>query len=472
MAESRHGKDESLSPHRLARRDLLKLAAGLAGAALMGACAPGAAPEGAAKEAAATPTEERRRRERPPSIRYLMWGQVDPKEDAFIQRYVETAHEFEVEYVVSDPDEVPGMVAAGNPPDVWWSSNLGRLGKEGHLLDLQPYIDQDASIQNYVKDYIPALLEAYRGLQGDLYGLPREASTWCIVYNKELLNKAGAPSPRNGWTWHDMLAAAEAINKLGNDVHGLMAGFWKGWWDCDYTTLIFQNGGKCMNAEGLLGFDAPEAMGAFDWIHDTYHVRKVGITGAYARSLGDWNLQIVAGKLGMVYDLVSGLRRFDTDRSSNPFLQMAQEGKLGAAPLPVGIKEGNSLTNGGLVAWAKSRAPQAAYHLIRLMCGAEGITELLDPTMNIPANTGIPWPKLILAKPGLQSIAQEINWIWQNVRAGQLPFNRNDLRWDDTTVQELMVDGLDRVLNQGQPPKEAIPELVAKVNGRMKELGQ
>lgn len=468
----------------LTRRCFLKFGAGTLGAALLAACkvSPKPVPTQpmatatpapiAAPTATTAPATEPTKATGKMIVRYLMWDQVTPEEDALLKRFEVANADIDVEYVVGSPDKVAAMIAANDAPDLWWANTLGRLGKEGHLLNLQPFIDNDPEMQELVKDYIPSLLQTYRAANGDIYGLPKDANAWFIIYNKELFEKAGAPLPQKGWTWQDMVNAALTIKELGGEVNGLMAGFWKGWWDCDYTTFIFQNGGKCMSDDGLLGFDSPEAMGAFEWIHDTFHVKKAGITGGYASSLSDWNIQIQQGQLAMAYDLVGGLSRFETDDQDNAFRQMVLDGKLGAAAVPKGVVEGNTLYNGGFVGWANSKYPEGTYRVLKWVCGPEGIQDLLTWTASLPANKSIDWPEFNLAKEGFDTIEPEIRWIWENVQTGLLPFDRNDPRWDDTEVGELLTEGLDKVLNLGELPKDVIPNLVADVNARMEELGQ
>ncbi|MCS6840163.1 MAG: extracellular solute-binding protein [Roseiflexus sp.] len=78
------------------------------------------------------------------------------------------------------------------------------------LLDLKPLMDADPSFQR--NDFLPGTLERYTA-KGGIWALPRSYSVPLIIYNRTLFQNANLPEPRPGWTWDDLLAAAERLTE-------------------------------------------------------------------------------------------------------------------------------------------------------------------------------------------------------------------------------------------------------------------
>lgn len=62
----------------------------------------------------------------------------------------------------------------------------------------------DASI------YLPGLLDPGK-VDGKQYLLPKDYSPLAVYYNKKLFDAASVPYPVDGWTWEDLLAAAQKL---------------------------------------------------------------------------------------------------------------------------------------------------------------------------------------------------------------------------------------------------------------------
>lgn len=106
------------------------------------------------------------------------------------------------------------LAAGGTPPDMFWTHAYvaPNIFKLGLTADINPYIkkDKDFKVANLfdapVGDYL---------FDGKQTGLPREATTMVLVYNKELFQKNGVALPNDNWTWDDYLKAAQALTKPG-----------------------------------------------------------------------------------------------------------------------------------------------------------------------------------------------------------------------------------------------------------------
>jgi ABC-type glycerol-3-phosphate transport system substrate-binding protein len=465
---------------KLERREFLRLAAGAGAAAVVAGCVPAATPEPAAAPTVGEPEGGPTEAEAPTvgapdevvTVRYLMWGQVTEWEDAMLKQFEAENPDIAVEYVVGDPFKVMAMIAAGDAPDIWWANTVGLLAREEELLALDPFIDLDEEYQQFLDDFIPSILETYR-YNGTLYGLPKDANAWCIRYNKYLFDEAGVAYPEPGWTWDDIMDKAATLNELGEDIIGLMHGFWvPGWWEADHTTWVHQNDARMITEEGLLTLDQERPLEAIRFVHRAVHEENWSSTGAQVTGLGvDWTVQILQDTLAMAYDLTGGaFAAYQTLDEDNAYADFVQEGKYGVAALPIGAVEANTLYNGGFVAWAGTQHPQATYRLITYVCGPEGIEAVLTESANLPANTSIDWVAFNMDKPGFTAERETMEWVFENVQTGFIPFDRNDPRWDDTEVQDLLGSALDEVLNQGEDPDQILPEVTKEINDRLREL--
>jgi ABC-type glycerol-3-phosphate transport system substrate-binding protein len=120
------------------------------------------------------------------------------------------------------------MNVPGNPPDADYSpqAQLRRIVSGADtapaiivqpetigsdlLLDLAPLMDADSSFKR--DDFFPGALEQYTA-KGGTRVLPRYVYAQMLTYNKELFKNAGLPEPKPGWTWTDLLGAAEQLAK-------------------------------------------------------------------------------------------------------------------------------------------------------------------------------------------------------------------------------------------------------------------
>ncbi|MEM8531331.1 MAG: extracellular solute-binding protein [Chloroflexota bacterium] len=80
--------------------------------------------------------------------------------------------------------------------------------KPEEVLDLQPYIDADATFPR--DDYPIAVWEPFQ-IDGGTYALPRELSLPMLAYDQATFATNGLTPPTDDWTFNDLLATAEII---------------------------------------------------------------------------------------------------------------------------------------------------------------------------------------------------------------------------------------------------------------------
>ncbi len=159
---------------------------------------------------------------------------------------------------------VTGMAA--NPPgydaamiDVIWPDEFI---KNGYLLDVTDRVTPDMK-----SGMFPA---SWNGVtrNGKIYGMPWLMDVKYFMYNKDMLTKAGIAAPPK--TWEELVTDAKAIKDKGiaefpiiwswNQKEGVV---------CDYTVLLFGNGGAFLDASGKPVFNDEKGVQALAWMKQT-----------------------------------------------------------------------------------------------------------------------------------------------------------------------------------------------------------
>lgn len=159
-----------------------KLSLLLAGILLIGAFLAGC-------DARTTDTKESGR-----EVRLAVWG----SSPAEVQALDKTIADFEgetgikvVKEVISDSylDVIKTRLIGGEGPDVFYldSYAAAEVIESGAVMALDEWITDDFKID----DFYPSLLNAFRGSDRKLYGIPKDYSTLALYYNENLLKQAG-----------------------------------------------------------------------------------------------------------------------------------------------------------------------------------------------------------------------------------------------------------------------------------------
>ena len=159
---------------------------------------------------------------------------------------------------------VTGMAAT--PPaydaamiDVIWPDEFI---KNGYLLDVTSRVTADMK-----SGMFPA---SWNGVTrtGKIYGMPWLMDVKYFMYNKDMLQKAGISAPPK--TWEDLVADATIIKQKGlaefpviwswNQKEGVV---------CDFTALLFGNGGAFLDASGAPVFNNDKGVQVLTWMKQT-----------------------------------------------------------------------------------------------------------------------------------------------------------------------------------------------------------
>jgi len=106
-------------------------------------------------------------------------------------------------------EKLYAMIAAGQPPDIFYTNNVlrDRLAAEGRLLDMRSLSEADPFVARLWPDVYNQGFSADSGL----YSIGNWNFTAGVYFNKDLFDKAGLRYPDTSWTWDDLLSAARRI---------------------------------------------------------------------------------------------------------------------------------------------------------------------------------------------------------------------------------------------------------------------
>jgi multiple sugar transport system substrate-binding protein len=218
---------------------------------------------------------------------------------------------------------VTGMAA--KPPaydaamiDVIWPDEFI---KAGYLLDVTDRVTADMK-----SGIFPA---AWNGVtrNGKIYGMPWLMDVKYFMYNKDMLAQAGFTAPPK--TWEELAEQAKAIKDKG------LAEFPITWsWNqkegvvCDFTALLYGNGGSFLDANGKPAFNNEKGVQALTWMKQTL---DDGLSNPSAVSSDEMAVEadFLAGKSAFA---VNWLFQY---ADSNDATKSQVVGKVNFAPMPV-----------------------------------------------------------------------------------------------------------------------------------------
>ncbi|USX20372.1 extracellular solute-binding protein [Oxalobacteraceae bacterium OTU3REALA1] len=125
------------------------------------------------------------------SVTVAVWGSSPAEVAAFDQAAAAFTSSTGIvvrKQVIEDkyPDVLRSRFAAGNPPDVFYLDAL-----EAQLLIQSGVLEPMELNPADQADFYPQFLQAFRGQDGKLYGLPKDYSTLALYLNPRLLKQAG-----------------------------------------------------------------------------------------------------------------------------------------------------------------------------------------------------------------------------------------------------------------------------------------
>ncbi|MDF2659036.1 MAG: extracellular solute-binding protein family 1 [Paenibacillus sp.] len=141
------------------------------------------------------------------SVRSRWWNYLNAKYPNFVLKFVPKI-----------TGGLPQLIASGQQIDIIYSS-IG--GANSNVIDNSLQFDMTELAKKHGLDlnrFEPETLDMIKQM-GGLYGLPVANGRMVLFYNKDIFDKFGAPYPKDGMTWDDMLELSKKVSRFENDVN-------------------------------------------------------------------------------------------------------------------------------------------------------------------------------------------------------------------------------------------------------------
>ncbi len=285
--------------------------------------------------------------------------------------------------LVYDPAPVTGYLdkltteySAGNAPDIAWigGADSGNFTPKGVVLDLKPIADADKSF-NLSDYYDVPIKELTQG--GHLWGLPRDISTLVIYYNKDLFKAKGLDDPadlaaKGQWTWDAFRKAAIALTDPANKQYGFSFSSWWGLWGW----FVNSGGGSLFNADRTAcNLTDPGSIKGLQFMADLFLKDKVATPPGVEGGVGETDFH--SGKVGM----------FPNGRWMTPAMRQDKfNWSVVEMPTSPDGKKSTYLFWGAYFISAKSKYPQQAWTVVKLLTSPDVQAKIAALGTNIPSN--------------------------------------------------------------------------------------
>jgi len=380
----------SIQKRTVSRRDFLRLAASMGGAAALAACAAPAPPSAGssaagAGEAAAGPEPVELR------VSILKGAPVQPVNeflrDATTAKHPEVTAKFE--FISGDLAElVYAQAAAGTLADVFFSADLFAVpfAKNGVSLNLKPLAEGDPDVD--LTDVFPSML-GLGTVDNEIHFLPSGLDVVTMYYNKTLFEQASAELPTDTWTWDDLITNTKKITELEQDENGnpkywgLSNATWN-WWATVYPWVVGY-GGKILDGQTSTWSD-PKTVEGLQAYADLW--AKHNIAQPLGLDVGGDAFQL--GRAA-VFTHIQALRTPIRDNVGDKF-----DWDVQLMPLMPDGKHRTGMGTWGMSAYSKGKHTELAYEYVK---------NIITPDVQIKMT------KAEIIVPLLRSIAEKGDWM-------------------------------------------------------------
>ena len=222
---------------QIGRRDFLRYASLVSGAAIMAACAPQptAAPAAPAQPAAATPTTAPAAKAAV-TIRATSQMAIDQlngfgatiKDDLAKKNITLNVYQTTMTSWSEYADKVITQIAGGEQVDVIMIAIEGipLLGSKDIFVDLTSYLAADPATTNVINTDIAPVLTDMLKYKGKLLEIPFSWNNMVLYYNTKIMGDAGITMPMH-MTWDDFLQISQKVAKVSGSASDRYAyNFW------------------------------------------------------------------------------------------------------------------------------------------------------------------------------------------------------------------------------------------------------
>lgn len=319
------------------------------------------------------------------TIRYMLWDSAQlPAYQKAADDFMAKNADIKIEIAQMGWDDywtsLQTEMAAGTAADVF-TDHLAKymdFSSKGQLLDLEPFVKKDNLDTSIYMNKLDAL---WTTQDGKRYGLPKDWDTIAIVYNKNMLDKAGIShdeannltwNPKDGGTFEKFIAKL-TVDKNGNNglspkfdsknvaQYGFALNHSDDRGQAQYSAFSVSTG--WMYTDGLFNanyhYDDPKFIGSIEWL---VKMTKKGYMASFEATQNGANSLFMATQAATVLD---GSWMIGTYTSNEAF-------PVGFARLPVGPAGRRSMINGlGDSIWVGSKHPDQAWRWVKYLASEE-----------------------------------------------------------------------------------------------------
>ncbi|SIP87609.1 carbohydrate ABC transporter substrate-binding protein, CUT1 family [Alkalispirochaeta americana] len=366
--------------------------------------------------------------DRPVTLQIMYWDNVQkPVIDAAIAEFQEIHPAIRVTSTIVPWGQywqrLQTTMVGGTAPDVFWMNvpNFPRYAENGHLLNLQPYLDA-AGIDPSV--YPQDLIDRYR-LDGEIHVIPEQFDTIALAYNRRLFDEAGLSYPDETWDWNTLREKALLLTKdrSSGRQYGFIANSDS---QAGYYNFMVMNGGRIISEDRKTsGFRDTGSIEAIQFLVDLMYKDRSAPPGQELYELNNPLDLFVSGSAAMA----------TIGAWSVPVVYGALGEDVNVAPLPKSPSTGErrSIIHGlGWAGSARTKYPDETWLLLEHLISPEFSARLAEEGVTIPSYEGMAddWVQAIPSMD-LQVFIDAQGYSWP------YPVSRNTSEWMSIEMREM-----------------------------------
>ena len=338
---------------------------------------------------------------------------------------------------------IDAALEAGEAPDVFRVTyqDIGFYKSANALLDLSEDLPG-----NFGEAFIPGLWAAVQN-DGKPVGVPLHTDVSALVYNKQLLEKAGISSVPdsvdNAWTWEEFLDASRKIKRANPGKYAFgynwqLAGSYR------WLNWLYSAGGSMVDRSlEQATLDSPETRRTLEffqtWSREKLYPPSITPKGNYPDEI------FPSGAFGLLFtgnfllgDLTQNIKRFD----------------FGAMPLPRDKESATDVGGNALVGTGATEKPRLAAAFLEFMVSEEQMRRFCIAAGTLPTRTALSEQELPY------EVAPELFGVFTDqattlpadlVAATTLP--------KFTAINEVFTNELERLVRSGQSVEETVKKM-------------
>lgn len=339
------------------------------------------------------------------------------------------------------------LISSGEAPDILYINEfVFSFAEKGVLEPLDDYIKNDKDFD--LSKFYEGLIEPLKW-EGKLYGLPQEVSPFVIYYNKDMFDEAGVPYPTDEWTKEEFLEMAKKLTNPEKKIYGYRHPG-SDWFD-QYLGWMSREGVDFYSEDlKSLKLDTPQTLNALQFLYDMVYVNKVSPDPASIQAMGK-GFDALFRNQKVAMDS-AGLWMLPTYKAE------PLDFKWDVVRMPKGSD--NQKTKAGVLNWSISKDSEkkdAAWDIIKFFVGPEGMKEVAQSSMALPASRDEQANKIVIDSKFPENVNAFVESAEELDLSDQKSSKRNEIF---TTIG----NEIDAMLLGEQDPKETQKKIVESGN--------